>query len=273
MITETCQRWIEGRDVRRPAGENIRTSAYDVEPIAQNADAVAFVRTHHYAGYASPAAHRFGLYRLGELAGVALFGPPASTNAHNAVWGHTTLTQKQAVTLGRLVLLDNVPGNGESWFIARCFDLLRGRGIVAVESCADPQPRVNDRGELVFRGHLGTVYCATNGRYVGKTNDATLRLFPDGTCLSNRAQGKLRDGERGNTHPVAQLERWGATPLAEDEDPAAWLKRWRPRLTSSMRHRGNHRYLWCLDRRRRREILTAPSLPYPKNEGWKAGAA
>lgn len=28
MITETCQRWTEGRESRRPAGEVIRTSSY-----------------------------------------------------------------------------------------------------------------------------------------------------------------------------------------------------------------------------------------------------
>jgi hypothetical protein len=31
-----------------------------------------------------------------------------------------------------------------------------------------------------------------------------------------------------------------------------------------MRHRGNHRYLWCLDTQRRREVLWAPGWPYPK---------
>jgi hypothetical protein len=34
----------------------------------------------------------------------------------------------EAVELGRLVLLDDVPANGESWFIARAFELLRARG-------------------------------------------------------------------------------------------------------------------------------------------------
>lgn len=271
MITETCQRWSEGRDVRRPAGEPINTREYDVAFIASNDVAVTFVRTHHYAGNASPAAHRFGLYHRGELAGVALFGPPASMNAHRAVF--PTLTIKEAVTLGRVVLLDTVPGNGESWFGARCFELLRAAGVVAIESCADPEPRTDDLGVLRFRGHLGTIYCALNGRYIGRTNHSTLRLLPDGTCLSNRAVGKLVRGERGNGHPVAQLERFGATPLRSDEDPAAWLRTWRALLTRPMRHRGNHRYLWCLDRRRRREVLTAPALPYPKHEGWKVGAA
>jgi hypothetical protein len=271
VITDDTQRWLLGRDVRRPAGEPIRTAEYDVAPIATAAEAIAFVRTHHYAGSPSPAAHRFGIYHRGELAGVALFGPPASTNAHNSVWGHTALTQKQAVTLGRFVLLDTVPDYGESWFIARCFDLLRGRGVIAVESCADPQPRLDACGVPVFRGHLGTIYQATNGRFVGRTNDSTLHLLPDSTCLSNRSQSKLRKGERGDRHPVAQLVTWGATEPRNDEDIGEWLATWRSRLCTTMRHRGCYRYLWCINRRWRRRVLTAPALAYPKNEGWRTG--
>lgn len=266
MITDATQRWSYGRPVRRPAGETIRTAEYDVVPSLSRAASAAFVAAHHYAGYASSTALPYDLYHRGELVGVALFGPPASTNAHRAVWGHTDLTQKQAVTLGRLVLLDRVPGNGESWFVARCFELLRDRGVVAVESCADPEPRTDERGAEVFRGHLGTIYQALNARYVGRTNDATLRLLPDGTCLSNRSQGKLVRGERGDGHPIAQLVRFGATPPADGEDVVLWLKRWRAQLTRKMRHRGCYRYVWCLDRRRRREVLTHQALPYPKIE-------
>jgi hypothetical protein len=274
-----CQRYREGRG--RPAlGELFDPTIHDVAPIAEQDIAEAFIKLHHYAGYASPTPHRFGLYCRGELVGVALFGPPASMNAHRAVW--PTLGTKEAVTLGRLVLLDSVPKNGESWFIARCLELLASPKlyrplmsdgtprlpVVGVESCSDPWPRVNAKGETVFRGHLGIVYQATNGRYVGRTNDNTIRVFPDGTVLSNRSSGKLVRKERGNAHPVDQLEAWGAEPFQPGEDATAWLRRWRSTLTRTMRHRGNHRYLWCLDRRRRREVLSAPALPYPKHEGW-----
>ena len=249
---------------------------YDVSPIDSDRVARDFVAAHHYARRASSTAHRFGLWRSGELVGVALFGPPASMNAHRAVF--PTLSPREAVTLGRLVLTDDVPGNGESWFIARCFELLATpklyrpenadgsprSGVVAVESCADPEPRSSVNGSIVHRGHLGIIYQATNGRYVGRTNNATLHLLPDGTVLSNRASGKIARGERGGSGAISELERWGADPLRDGEDPAAWIQRWRPHLTRRIRHPGNHRYLWCLDRRRRREVLTRPGLPYPK---------
>ncbi|MGH9883883.1 MAG: hypothetical protein ACREBE_00020 [bacterium] len=262
MIVEHVQRWTERRASRRPAGELIRTAAYDVAAIASAAVARAFVARHHYSASVSSTAHRLGLYCRGDLVGVALFGPPASMAAHRAVF--PTLTIREAVTLGRFVLLDAAPGNAESWFIARCFELLRAEGIAAVESCADPEPRTTASGDVVHRGHVGTIYCATNGRYVGKTNPSTLRLLPDGTCYSNRSAGKLAQGDVGRRYAAAQLERWGAEPLRDDEDALGWLRYWRARLTRPMRHGGNHRYLWCLDRRRRREVLTAPQRPYPK---------
>jgi hypothetical protein len=204
VIAQHVQRWAEGRASRRPAGELIRTAAYDVAAIDSAAVARAFVARHHYSASASSPAHRYGLHCRGELVGVALFGPPASMAAHRAVF--PSLTIREAVTLGRLVLLDAVPGNGESWFLARCFELLRAVGVVAVESCADPEPRTTASGRLVLRGHVGTIYQATNGHYIGRTNPSTLRLLPDGTCYSNRTSGKLAQGDIGRRYAAAQLE-------------------------------------------------------------------
>ncbi len=82
--------------------------------------------------------------------------------------------------------------------------------------------------------------------------------------LSNRAMGKLVRREVGWRYAAAELARCGADPLGDDEDAAVWLRRWRPLLPRPLRHHGNHRYLCCLDRRRRREVLTAFALPYPK---------
>lgn len=270
MITDYCQRWELGREFRRPAGETVRRGDYEVARIAPDV-AKAFVEEHHYSRTCSPTAHTFGLFRrgTGALSGVAVFGPLPSMNAHRKVF--PTLTTTEGVTLGRLVLLDGVPGDGESLFVggvnSGCFRLLREDGIVAVESCADPEPRSSLDGRRVHKGHVGTIYQATNGRYIGKTNPASLWLLPDGTVFSNKSNGKLVRGEIGRAYAGAQLVDFGAEPLADGEDPLAWLRKWRPRLTRTFRHRGNHRYIWALDKRRRKEVLTAPALAYPKI-GW-----
>lgn len=256
MIVEHVQRWTERRESRRPAREIVSTRT--LEAIVGKPDRVrAFVARHHYAEVCSSTAHPIELYDRGELVGAAAFGPPASMNTHRKVF--PTLGTKEGVTLGRFVLLDQVAANAESWFIARCFDLLRARGVVAVESCADPQ-----------RGHVGTIYQATNGHYIGKTNTATIRVFEDGIEFSNRAGGKVRGGETGRAYAIAQLVRRGA-PRPEDDaefdgDVREWLRYWSAELTRTARHRGKHRYLWCLDRRRRREVLRFPTFAYPKLE-------
>ena len=265
MITDTVQRWTEGRESRRPAGETIRTSRYDVTRI-KPAVAERFVEAHHYSGTCSPPAHPYGLHDRGELVGVSVFGPPPSMNAHRKVF--PTLTTSEAVTLGRFVLVDAVPGNGESWFAARCFELLaRDEGIAAVESCSDPEPRLADDGRVVHKGHIGTIYQALNGIYIGKTNPASLRMLPDGRVFSNKSSYKVRTGDVGRGYAGDQLVAYGATPLEAGEDPEAWLEHWRGKLTTKRRHYGNHRYIWSLSRRRRREVLRFPALPYPKIGG------
>lgn len=251
MITDTTQRFTEGRESRRPKGELIKTSAFDVEAIDREL-ARDFVCTHHYARECGSRSHTFGLYQRGNLEGVAVFGALVSMNAHRKVFG--TLGTKVGVTLGRFVLVESVPGNAESWFIARCFELLRGRGVVAVESCADP-----------VRGHCGFIYQATNGRHVGRTRRETKYLLPDGTELSNRASSKTRSGERGAGRAIEQLVTFGAERPDPDADMKAWLKRWRRQICTSYRHPGNFRYLWCLQKQMRRTVLDRfDALPYPK---------
>jgi len=39
------------------------------------------------------------------------------------------------------VLLDSVPGNGETWFLARCFEQLRTSDLIGVVTFSDPVPR------------------------------------------------------------------------------------------------------------------------------------
>lgn len=253
MIVDFCQRFTERRESRRPAGELIRTAEYDVDVIAPGI-AKAFVVQHHYAGTCGPTAHPFGLYRRGSLVGVACFGPAASSAAHAAVF--PTLDARRGTTLSRFVLLDEVPGNGESWFIARCFELLRECGVVGVETCADP-----------VRGHVGTIYQVMNARYVGRTGARTQRVFDDGEVFSARAASKVRSGDRGRAYSIAQLVRRGA-PRPESEDPRElrrWLATWLRALTRPVRHPGCFRYLWCLDRRRARDVLGRhAALAYPK---------
>jgi ribosome modulation factor len=259
----TCQRWEGGRDSRRPAGEPIRTAEYDVREISE-LEAKAFIATHHYS-HAYPAARfRFGLFHRGELVGVAVFSRPFTPETITNVF--PTIGIDDGVELGRFVLLDEVPGNGETWFLARCFDALRGR-VAGVVSFADPWPRTRVDDSIVFPGHIGTIYQAKNATYHGLTDARTIRLLPDGTVFSNFQSGKIRRRLSGWRSAVAELIAYGAEDLGEDaerEERIEWLESWRDALTRPMRHRGNHRYSWRLDEVNRTERVFGPIRAYPK---------
>lgn len=264
---DVCQRWLGGRHSYRPAREVIDPSRFDIAELDDDRTAKAFVTAHHYSRRFPAARFRFGLYQRGELAGVAVFSRPFTaaviTNAFP-----TFESAEEGAELGRFVLRDDVPANGETWFLARCLDALRGR-VRGVVSFSDPTPRTNAAGAVLFPGHIGTIYQAANAAYRGTTEPATLRILPDGTVFSNMASGKIRRALRGMRGAAAELERFGAAPLADDAsdiERVRWLERWRTELTRPLRHQGLHRYTFTLDRH-------APSSYEPRRSYPKRCAA
>jgi hypothetical protein len=254
-----CQRWRQRRELYRPAGEPIETRLYEVAEIADDTSAKRFVVEHHYSGSFPAARFRFGLYRGQELVGVAVFSHPCNDRVLTGVF---PIEATSSTELGRLVLLDEVPSNGESWFIARCFELLVGR-VAGVVSYSDPVARTRSDGTVVHPGHVGTIYQATNGVYLGRSKRRPLLLLPDGTVFSERALQKIRKRERGWLHSAGVLEKFGASRL-ELGDSGLWLAEWLPRLTRVLRHPGNYRYGWALDRSLRKGLAGMSAGSYPK---------
>jgi hypothetical protein len=191
--------------------------------------------------------------------GVAVFSHPCNDAVLlNALPGLAHATD--ATELGRFVLLDDVPGNGESWFIAQCFERLRTEGLTGIVSFSDPVARCTAGGAIIHPGHVGTIYQATNGVYRGRSRARTLLLLPDGTVFSERALQKLTRGERGWRYAAALLKRAGAAPV--EGDARTWARTWIGRLCRPLRHPGNHRYVWAFSRALRRQL--APVGAYPK---------
>jgi hypothetical protein len=265
-MNNLCQRWRDGRDSYRPAGEPIRTSHYDVAAIDEDRVAKAFVLQHHYSGSFPAARFRYGLHGPGGLEGVAVFSVPVNSATITNAFPCDPL---EGVELGRFVLLDHVPANAESWMIARCFELLRREGVRGVVSHSDPLPRDTSRGARVFPGHVGTIYQATNAVYAGRARARPLQLLPDGRVLNERSIAKLYAASRGDLtkgrgwRAVCEiLRRHGADEAPEGPMLKLWADHWIGRLTRRVRHKGNHRYLWALDRRLRRHL--PEPRPYPK---------
>lgn len=257
MITTLNQRWRDRRGSYRPAGEVIRTSEYEVAPMPGDADAKSFVEQHHYSGSFPAARFRYGLHRGANLVGVAVFSQPMNNAALRPL-----PVDADSVELGRFVLLDGVPGNGETWFLARCFEHLKREGMDGVVSFSDPVARTDAAGTQVFGGHIGTIYQAHNAVYLGRGTARTLRILPDGSVFSDRAASKVRKRERGWRYASAQLVAHGAVPLADDENSAAWLNLWLDRLARRTKHAGNHKYVWAFSHASKRALPT--SLTYPK---------
>lgn len=252
------QRWIKHRTMYRPANEVIATSEYEVAEITHDRDARSFLITHHYLGASYPAARfRYGLYRRGILSGVAVFSHPCNDAVLTNIF---QCAPRMAVELGRFVLLDTVPGNGETYFLGRCFSRIRSEGLVGVVSFSDPLPRRSADGTLVFRGHCGTIYQAFNGVYLGRSTPRTLRLLPDGSVFNDRTIQKIRGQETGWRYGAELLYKFGAAEIADD--PKLWLNQWLPKLTRAVRHPGNHKYCWALHKTIGK--LIPRSLPYPK---------
>jgi hypothetical protein len=251
------QRWREQRASYRPPQEVICTRHYEVSLIEGDTEPKAFVMAHHYLGSYPAARFRFGLYHKGELCGIAVFSRPTNDLSLTNVF-HCDPTL--SADLGRFVLLDEVPGNGETFFLGQCFSLLRREGLAGITSFSDPLPRRTDTGEIVHRGHIGTIYQAFNGLYLGRSAPRKIRLLPDGSVFHDRNLHKIRQQQQGWKYASELLQRFGATPL--NGNPGAWLDKWLPIVTRSVHHPGNHKYAWALDKRLRKQM--PKSLPYPK---------
>jgi hypothetical protein len=266
------QRWLNRIGSFRSPDEIIDTRAYEVAELLDDNTPKAFVEQHHYSGSYPAARARFGLYRGAQLAGVAVFSHPPN----EAVLKKLPCERMAGIELGRFVLLDNVPGNGESWFLARCFEHLRAKGIEALIAHSDPMPRRTADGTIVLPGHIGNIYTATNAIYGGRATKRRLWLLPDGTVFSERGMSKIRSRDRGYRYAIAQLVAAGAErPLDLGQDLGAWMSGELERIGRRVAHKGNHRFLWALNKKLRKQIAALAHTitdedgatvraPYPK---------
>ncbi len=245
------------RDTYRPAGEVINTRAYEISETNSDRVVREFIDAHHYLQTTPPARFRFCLYKGQELVGVAVFAHPTNDRSITGAFGCAAI---EGVELSRLVLLDEVPGNGESYFVGHCLRQLKRLGLAGVVTFSDPLPRKTASGAVVKVGHVGTVYQSLNARFIGRSCPRSLRLLPDGSALSDRTIQKLRSGEPG-TRAIRQA--LASVGLALPEGPVGEeLTALLDKYTRSVRHPGNFKYLWCLSRAAEQHLPS--SLPYPK---------
>lgn len=271
LIEPGCQRWHQGRATYRHPAEVINTERYSIDLLSESR-ARDYVVTNHYSGSYPAARLRVGLYHQARferprLCGVAVFSVPL---AQQAITKYAGLPGAEGVELGRFVLNDEVPANAETWFLARAFRLLRDAlpQVRVVLSYSDPVPRRSICGQIVLAGHVGTIYQAHNGYYLGRGTRRTLILDTRGRILSERALSKLRQDDTGAAYAYRQLRERGAPPrqaLESGRDYVARVLATGP--FRRLRHPGNHVYLWALGSTREQRVLSRAfpvCLPYPK---------
>jgi hypothetical protein len=101
--------------------------------------AKAFVLAHHYSRSWPAVRFAYGLIDTaappaGQLVGVLTLGIPTQVAVLTSVFGRLT-PYEESLELNRLVLLDDVPANAETWAQARMFRMAAARGRRA------PMPR------------------------------------------------------------------------------------------------------------------------------------
>ncbi|GAA3250824.1 hypothetical protein ACFO1B_43990 [Dactylosporangium siamense] len=278
--TGWCQRWR----LRQPGWQHRHLGGFDPDrytvALIAARPARLFVLQHHYSASWPKAQLCYGLLArtpdlddypdphptartpAGLLVGVAALSIPM----HPAVLTKPfpgLVPNRESLDLGRFVLLDPVPGNAETWFLARVFRLAASAGIGGAVAFSDPMPRCRF-GELLMGGHHGIAYQGGNGRHVGTSRGGPLVLFPDATSMPARTLTKIRTGAQGWRGAAERLILRGASPYTSTQPLAQWLP---PALTAAgatvVQHPGTFKYAWQI-RTGRDARIALPALPYPK---------
>lgn len=270
MFTKGSQRWRDRRTRFVPDRTFIDPTIHSVDVISCYSEAKPFIETQHYSASFPATRLSCGLFRnegmQSTLVGVASFSVSMNPAAGPK---NTGLSGGASVELGRLVLLDHVEANAESWFVSRAFKLLRQEKpeIEAVYAYADPFIRKDNDGNIVLPGHVGSLYNALNSRCLGRGSSRTLQIMANGLVASERSLSKIRNGERGQDYAIRQLLKAGAPERGFAEDPRDWLARLKASgFLTSKRHPGNWIYSFPLTRRARKAANDLPCLPAPMRD-------
>lgn len=252
MITTRSQRWRLRRSIFVPNSTEIDPRDYTVAAIEPKT-ARAFVQEHHYLRSFPASQFAAGLFRARTLVGACVFATPSNDAV---ITTHTGLIDpRTGTTLARLILLDDIPGNAETYFVARAKRLLRQEKphIEAFVSYAD---------ETV--GHIGQIYAALSGSYRGRTRFRQ-RHFIGNLQIAERSLSKITLEEPGGEGAARQLLAAGAHERHPSETPGQWIARLRrDQQLVSRRSPGLHVYSFPLTLAARLAERDLPRKTYPK---------
>jgi len=221
-----------------------------VYPIGLNT-ANEFIIKHHYSHKPSSATQfSFGLYYPSEtsnffdsseqLVGVMTYGTPVGNLVVDSIGG---VTHGEVLELTRLVLLDHIGKNSESYFIGQSFKWLKKLApeVKILISYADPEA-----------GHGGIIYQATNWLYQGRGQNKLVKSYSYKT-----------EGETDWTHSRTAGAKWGSRvphEFAKTVRKTFWRKE----------ESYKHRYLYFLcDKKMKKHLLSQMKtsfVPYQEHK-------
>lgn len=149
-----------------------------------------------------PKAH--GIFRSGELAGVAVLGTAQHKNTIPNVFGSSHATD--CLLLQRFALEDVLEFNAESYFLARVRALVKREGYCGILTMTDETSKTDITGNVIFPVHIGSIFKSDNAVYPGRSAKSDEYLFADGTVLSNRSFSKLVNDESGWNYMARKFE-------------------------------------------------------------------
>lgn len=235
-----------------------------------------FVKTHHYLkGLGENIRFVYGMWHkpTKQLVGVAAFGSPPYVHVLPSSFPHLEDITQVGSELTRLVLLQGVPQNGESWFVGAALKDMRERQDQrAVISFSDPKV-----------GHAGGIYKSLEAGYTGTSRARKGWVYlDDGTPVTENDKSKLMaacpihrasyrkrlsrlqrqglpekeikrrlKGQCGSGKSISgwekaikRFEEHGAPPYRKGTCLGEWRDTVLPLIAAESEMPGKHRYLW-----------------------------
>lgn len=165
MEVDFTQRWHEHKALflQRKVFFNPRHHEIDRIPTKSAAE---WIIKHHYLGSFPSATVCYGIFRRGELSGVAVLGTTQHKNTIPNVFG--SKHSKDCLLLQRFALEDALEFNAESYFLGRIRTLLSREGYCGILMMSDKTPKTDALGNITFPGHIGTIFKSDNAVYLGR---------------------------------------------------------------------------------------------------------
>lgn len=167
MKVDFTQRWRERRAVFLQKQVFFNPRRHDIEKISVKLAADWIIKSHYLGSFPS-ATVCYGIFRSGELAGVAVLGTAQHKNTIPNVFGPSHA--KDCLLLQRFALEDVLEFNAESPFLARVRALLKREGYCGILTMSDETPKTDALGNVTFPGHIGTIFKSDNAVYLGRTS-------------------------------------------------------------------------------------------------------